>query len=445
MLKRKMAEFDIIIIGAGAAGLMAARELSKAGKKVIVLEARDRVGGRISTLSGHGFSVPVEGGAEFVHRDLELTQALLKEANINYYPMEGKTYQVKDGVLYQDEEFIDDIEVLISKLKLLKEDMPFADFLDQYFTDKKYRNLVESAIKFAEGYDAGDTQKLSSIALREEWKNSEDIEDYLIPGGYSQIVNFLAEEIRKAGGAIYLSSIVKEVRWQKDRVEVIDEKGQYFVAGKVIVSVPLGVLQSEPDKRGYIHFLPELTEKRAAINQLGFGGVIKILFGFRLPFWENSLAENQSIQQMRDLGFLFSEAFVPTWWTRLPDKTPVLTGWLAGPQANEVCHLSDDELIDKALGSLSSLFKADTSYLQELLVARHVMNWPADPFALGAYSYPTIGAPEARKILREPVENTLYFAGEAVEDEGPAQGTVEAALLSGMHIAQDILNSFSTD
>jgi phytoene dehydrogenase-like protein len=160
---------DIIIIGAGACGLTAARELVMAGKKVCVLEARNRLGGRIYTYEGSGFSKPVEAGAEFIHGDLPFTQSLLKEAGISSYSMTGINYQVKNGQLLASENFFEDFPALQEKLTALEEDIPLSGFLDKYLFEEKYKNLCNTIIRFAEGYDAADINKVSTFALRDEW------------------------------------------------------------------------------------------------------------------------------------------------------------------------------------------------------------------------------------------------------------------------------------
>ncbi len=435
-----MTEYDVLVIGAGAAGLMAARELSAAGKNVLVLEARNRIGGRVYTLPEGEFSIPVEGGAEFVHGNLELTSTFLQKAGIALQAMDATTYEIRQGELLHNNEFMEDIGVLVQKMNTLTEDIPFSQFLEMHFADQKYRSLVESAIKFAEGYDAGDTHKLSSIALREEWNTSEDITDYFVEGGYGGLMQFLAKEVTQAGGEIKLSVVVKEINWQAGRVEVVAEQAETFAAPACIITVPLGVLQSAPENRGSISFNPALQQHGQAIQAMGFGAVIKMLLEFNAPFWHDEAAKLQGVRQMEGVGFIFSDATVPTWWTRLPDTTPLLTGWLAGPQAEELKELSDEALLRLGLDSLAELFTTSTVWLEKQLIKYRVFNWPKDPFACGAYSYPTLDALNAINVLSTPIENTLYFAGEAIY-KGPAQGTVDAALDSGRMAARHFLGA----
>jgi monoamine oxidase len=173
---------------------------------------------------------------------------------------------------------------------------------------------------------------------------------------------------------------------------------------------------------------------------MGFGAVIKLVLEFREAFWDRTDAARPGWRTFPGLGFLFSNAPVPTWWTRLPDPAPVLTGWLAGPAAANCGALPDEVLLDIALKSLSALTLAEPEALRALLVAHHVANWPADPYALGAYSYTVVGGEAALATLAAPVDGTLFFAGEALY-QGPAVGTVEAALATGMRVVEEMLGA----
>src|SRR4051812_28053502 len=104
----KEKEFDIIIIGAGAAGLIAAWELAQAGRTVAILEAKNRVGGRVHTISDQRFDLPVELGPEFVHGELELTQMLLKKSGTEQYEVAGDIWQKHEGELEEQKDFIED-------------------------------------------------------------------------------------------------------------------------------------------------------------------------------------------------------------------------------------------------------------------------------------------------------------------------------------------------
>jgi monoamine oxidase len=426
---------DVVIIGAGAAGLVAARELAKAGRNVAVLEARDRTGGRIHTLHGGGFTAPTEAGAEFVHGELPVTLGLLREAALPFTEMAGQSWHVRGDHAGPDDELPEDWPLLLAKLGELREDVSIATFLETALGEPRHARLRESVRKFAEGYDAADTRKASALALREEWSSEEDSPQYRLPGGYAGLTDFLAGDAAARGAQLHLSAPVREIAWAPGRAEVVTEGGARFAARQVLVTVPLGVWQA-----GALRFVPDLPAKFEASRRMGFGGVIKLVLEFREAFWEPSGAARPGWRTFPGLGFLFSDAPVPTWWTRLPDRAPVLTGWLAGPAAASCAAVPADALLDIALNSLSALVLASPGALRALLVAHHVANWPADPYARGAYSYTTVDGEAARAALAAPVDGTLFFAGEAFY-QGPAVGTVEAALATGVRVAGEMLGA----
>ena len=426
---------DVVIIGAGAAGLAAARELAKAGRTVAVLEARDRIGGRIHTLRGVGFTGPAEAGAEFVHGNLPVSLALLREAGIPFTEMAGQSWHVRDDQAGPDDELPEDWPLLLAKLAELEQDVSIATFLETALSEPRHAQLRESVRKFAEGYDAADTRKASALALRAEWADDEDAPQYRLPGGYEALVRFLAGDAAARGAQLHLSAPVREISWAPGRAEVVAEGGRRFAARQVLVTVPLGVWQAAA-----LRFVPDLPGKFEAARKMGFGAVIKLLLEFREAFWERPDAARPGWRTFPGLGFLFSNAPVPTWWTQLPDPSPVLTGWLAGPAATGCGALPEAALLDIALTSLSALVRAPVPALRDLLVAHHVANWPADPYARGAYSYTTVGGEAARATLAAPVDGTLFFAGEAFY-QGPAVGTVEAALATGMQVAGEMLGA----
>ncbi|HUR12102.1 MAG TPA: FAD-dependent oxidoreductase [Flavitalea sp.] len=135
-------------------------------------------------------------------------------------------------------------------------------------------------------------------------------------------------------------------------------------------------------------------------------------------------------QDLSDLSFLITDQTIPTWWTQYPEKVPLLAGWIAGPDALDKKDWNEKMILDAGISSLSTLFQTEEKNLRDWLDAKFIVNWTAEPFTRGAYSYSTIHTKTFRPIATAPVEETLFFAGEAFYD-GVAAGTVEAALDSG--------------
>lgn len=418
---------SVLIIGAGAAGLMAARELSAHGHPVTILEARNRAGGRMHTLHPTAFSVPVEAGAEFVHGKLPLTLQLLQEAGIAYTPVEGRMIEVRKGRWHRQDHFVDGWDTLMEHLQALQQDMTVREFLDTHFTEHRYEELRRSVQRFAEGYDGADINKASVLSLRSEWEKEEE-EQYHITGGYERLTDYLIAQCIRQRCLLHFNTTIKHIRWQEGGVEAISRDGQSFQASKVIITIPLGVWQ-QPAGQASIGFTPAIEQQFTAFRQIGFSAVIKISLEFKQPFWQ---------EYEKELGFLFSEEIFPTWWTQLPHPAPFLTGWINGPQAASFTQTPPEKMLQYALYSLAGIFGLPLIFLEQQLVASQITDWGADPFAQGAYSYDMLPSRAARQVLQQPVSNTLFLAGEALY-EGPHPGTVEAALVSGKEAAAKLI------
>lgn len=429
---------NVIIIGAGAAGLMAAKQLSGAGVSVCVLEARDRVGGRIHTIRNRNSATLIEGGAEFIHGNLSATLELLKEAGMKKEELTGEIWQVNKGGWNQENDFFENAELVIKRLVSLKEDISIAHFLQHFFSEEKYDNLRKSLTSYVEGYYSGVTERMSAKAFLEEWM-SEDEQQYRPSGGYGRMIHYLEKSCKKAGTLIQLSAAVKEIKWREGYAEITDDNNHVFIACKVVITVPLGVWTRDDKTKGAIKYNPALPSKTEAAKQMGFGAVIKILVEFTDIFWEDEAIKIKTKMNAANVQMVLTDMAIPTWWTQFPQKFALLTGWLSGPKAEQMKNETDENVLQTALHSLSLIFRIDSIILKDKLKWWKIFNWTKEPFTYGSYSYSTIDTISARKKLIEPVQNTLFFAGEALY-EGPETGTVEAALISGINVSQEILS-----
>lgn len=423
--------FDVIIIGAGAAGLMAAWELVQTGKKTAIVEAKDYVGGRMHTIKDVKFELPVELGAEFIHGDLELTQMLLEKAGVKQYTVDGDIWQDEDDELDEQKDFIEDYSLLNKKFKEVKEDINVAEFIEKYLPGKEYEEARFTLKNYVEGYYAADTHKASTFALREELNNSSD-KQYRIEGGYGKLVEYLHQQCTEKGVLFFLAHPVLEIKWKSGEVEIITGQ-RNFTSRKILVTVPVGVLQSET-----IRFSPALPEVVNAAKKLGFGPVIKTVLQFDEAFWKKKEFTRQ--KKLDKLSFIFSKEIIPTWWTYHPKNVAMLTGWSGGPHAEKIKDLSNEEILQKALESLSKIFNVGTNLIQSKLKAWHIANWVNDTYNCGGYSYEVVNGSNFKEIIKQPVENTIFFAGEGLFD-GPEIGTVEAALYTGRQTAHQLIAS----
>jgi monoamine oxidase len=415
-----------VVVGAGAAGLMTARELARAGKRVTILEARDRCGGRIWPLPPEEFGYPAEGGPEFVHGAAPVTRALMREARLSLQPRGGTRWSTRVGALSPDESSTPHMGPFYRALEELKADLPIAEFLERHFADRRYAKLRRSVIRTVEGYDAADPQRFSTLALRDEWMARDDGEHGRITGGYGALIEFLASECRKHGAALHLAAALTAIDEAGGQVALRCRDGAAFEADAAILTVSLPLLSE-------IVLPPAARERAAVAADIGFGNVVKILLRFATQWWADHRGRD-----LADLSFLISDATVPTWWTQHPAEYPVLTGWFAGPKADRVSSLTEAELIDMGLASLAEIFELPVDRIRSNLVGARAINWGNDPFARGAYSYATPRTRKAQSALSEPNGSPIFFSGEALY-AGPDMGTVEAALASGEHTAQTIL------
>jgi monoamine oxidase len=433
-----MKQTDVIIIGAGASGLTAAHTLVKAGKRVIVLEARNRIGGRIYTLSKENSFDHAELGAEFVHGDLPVTLNLLNHAGITHSEVEFEMSRYFNGKFEQSEEVVEGWSDFLEKVNQLKEDMTLHDFLQQHFAGKEHSTLRIGVERYVNGYDTADARDASVFALRKEWNNEDNSAQHLVDDGYGAMIAYLAKTCRDAGNEILLNRAVCEVAWIDDHVKIKTTDGAVYEAPKAIIALPLGVLQISQKEEGAIVFQPALGGHAAAINNIAFGSVVKILLQFNEPFWQQHKAFEKLIDNSSAMGFLLTDQVIPTFWTQRSAQSSLLTGWIGGPAAAKKKDLSSDTFLQLALESLSEIFKIDAALLRDKLIAWHVANWTADRYTRGSYAYDKVESPAARKVLEQPVGRALYFAGEYLY-EGIAMGTVEAALSSGIQVAEMIL------
>ncbi len=443
-----MPDCDVLVVGAGAAGLAAAHRLSEHGLSVAVLEARDRIGGRISTTWPAGRGFPVELGAEFVHGRPPETFALARAARLTLYESCGDAWFSSGGHLSRaddDEEEEDGMDALLrAAADWQGEDQSFKTFVDQRFPGKQWEQARRQASGFIEGYEAAFPERVSVRWLAQTEAAEAAIDggrSFRVLEGYDRLLHWLEDRLNPEWAVLFLQRMVRELHWSRGQVEVTSQSPRdavldRFTARAALITLPLGVLAASPDAPGAVRFIPDLPEKRAAIERLEMGQVVKVAFRFREMFWD---ALDNTAPRLPHLSFLFSDdAVMPTWWTSYPLLTPLLIGWVGGPRAIRLSSLPDAAIAEQALGALARVLGVSSGWLEARLEGWQTHNWSADPFSRGAYSYVRVGGIDAPGQLAAPVEGTLFFAGEATDTNGHT-GTVHGALATGNRAADQII------
>ena len=416
---------DVIVIGAGAAGLATARELSAAGLKVLVLEARDRIGGRIYT--DHSLGFPVELGAEFIHGHSPDIFELTDTARLEVAQVSGEMRRKRNGVWGDSGHVMAEVNHLFENMPSTEPDQSFKEYIDRTRYSAETKQL---AWDFVKGFHAAKPDRVSVHWLIHTTRAEEAIggeTSYRLRHGYNLLINSIVETIDKGRCKVLLETPVSEIFWEAAKVKV-RAAGKEFSAPYLVITLPLAVLKS-----GKVRFVPELPEtKQRAMALLEMGPVIRVSLCFRSKFWEKA-------PEMRNLSFLFTDdPHFPTWWTSNPLPYPILTGWAAAKHAPALDGKRNEELIQTALDSLGNILELEKTEILSCLERGLVHDWQADPYSGGAYSYVVTGGMGAPQALADSLGGTLFFAGEATNTEGH-NGTVHGALGSGRRAAIEVL------
>ena len=373
---------------------------------MLVLEARGRIGGRCFTRRLPGLSAPVELGAEFIHGRPEATLALLERAGVTGVDSTRTQRLLLHGRLVPAEGFAEARKAVRRRAILRRKDLSFSEFLDRQRLPAFTRSLARMMV---EGFDAADPGRVSAREIASEWAHALGASQMRPQGGYGPLLETLVEP----GMKILFNKRVRAIHWAAGTVEIDGIR-----ARQAVITLPLGVLQSRE-----VRFLPD-CRKAGALSGLASGPVVRVAMRFHEPFWE---------ERHPGVAFFHSpRAPFPTFWTPLPMRVPLMTAWAGGPKAAQLAGLPRKAQLERALASLRTVFGRIPGVAEAC-----VQDWQADPFSRGGYSYVLVGGRGARSALARPVEDTLFFAGEATD--GEEAGTVAGALRSGARAARQIL------
>lgn len=430
---------DVIVVGAGAAGLTAARSLAGRSVPTIVLEARDRVGGRVWSRPVGGTPTPVELGAEFIHGRGELTIQVLREAGTAAVDTSGEGWTCsEDGELRREESLPWSVAGIVEAARALAHDESVNQFLRRFERDEATRKSATAARAFVEGFDAADPAIASARAIAEEWGSGVDFAIARPLGGYQPMFEHLRGACVAAGVRVRLSTIVRRISWRRGVVVVDADCGgeaQTIRARAAILTLPVGVLRHRGDD-AVVAFDPHLPPaKIEALRSIEMGHVVRVALSFRTAFWER--IRNA---RYRDAGFFRCERQpFPTYWTQLPLRSELVVAWVGGPRAIALRGVAEEDLIERALDGFGALLR-EPRLAHRQFEDGLMHDWNRDRFSRGAYSYVAVGGGGARAALAAPVEDTLFFAGEATSTDGQS-GTVNGALETGERAAAEAVAS----
>ncbi|HEY6080295.1 MAG TPA: NAD(P)/FAD-dependent oxidoreductase [Polyangiaceae bacterium] len=422
-------ETEVVIIGGGAAGLSAARLLTKHGLSCVVVEAAQQLGGRIRTLRVPEWQLPIELGAEFVHGRPAPSLAF-DELELLRVP----EHRVRSGTPPQ---LMPDTWSKFAAAMRDARDAPGSESVRDYLGRRKLAPSDSELVQMlVEGYHAAPLDDVSARAIADDATSSaDDFQQYRASAGYDALLHAIERDLHASSCQLLLQARVRRIEWRAGSVTVSADAASEsdelrVVARGCVVTTSVGVLRSPPSEGG-IEFRPVPEAFASALPGLGMGYVTRLVLRFEQAPWLGSVAgHTPTFVHVADAPFA-------TFWRQVSGGQEQLTAWAGGPLAFELSALDETSRVDAALRSLAQATQHSFLDCKDRLLGAHTHDFNRDPLVRGAYSYVRPGATDPARALREPCEGTLFFAGEALDLRYPA--TVAGALGSGEHAARKLL------
>lgn len=439
------ARTDVVVIGAGVAGLAAARQLREAGVRVIVLEARARTGGRVLTARSPHTPLPIELGAEFLHGDAPETRAIVDAEGLVAVDIDAPRLRAARGRVTPIDDFWQRLDRILGQADPRRTpDRAIAALFAERPGGARFAEDRTLAREFVEGFHAAELDRVSERAIASGGNPGEDPAEQRIGrilDGYDRVPAWLGGPL---GASVRLRHVVTRVEWSEGRVRVTASTPDgplQLSARAVIVSLPVSLLHEEARGRGAVEFTPPLpAAMRDAASRLAMGYVTRVALVLDRPLHE--LATGRAAERIARAAFIHSpgEEF-PVWWTSYPVRSGLVIGWAGGPAAMRLASHGAD-IGDRAVKSLARALGVQPRRVRRHLAGTFSHDWRHDPFSRGAYSYALVGGAEAGKVLARPIRRTIFLAGEATDAEGRS-GTVHGAIATGLRAASQAMRALA--
>lgn len=441
--------FDVIVVGAGAAGLACAGELLRHGKNIQLIEARDRIGGRVWTRSADSSGLHVELGAEFIHgrprylidQACRLNQSFYDVTDTHFFfPTNTGSNMRARGRIAKREHFWESLETITSYLSERRQkDRSVAEALTSIKSVRsEQRRIFQS---FVEGFHSADLSLMGEKGLldSEEATQDDDLngtDQFRWVNGYSAFLNAFSHDLLIRPEVLRLQTRLRAVHLKRNGFEIevsSDRHGFHEVLNcrKLVLALPLGVLKASVDEGGFIWSPGQPPDLEKALHGVCMGHIQKLIFHFRDRFWETLTEEKTSFFHAGP------EHDFPTWWTMMPLRSSQLVAWQGGPRARIMSSWSREQKIASALKTLALWSGKSIPELRDQLISCQHHDWSSDPFTQGAYSYISVGGMRPARRLSKKFDH-LLLAGEFTV-MGSDRGTVHGALNSGLLAAKKCL------
>jgi monoamine oxidase len=413
---------DVIVIGAGMAGLCAARTLARRGASVTVFEAGAETGGRVLSARVSGWPRAIELGPEFVHGEASALLSLAAESGATLESADAAHYTKRGRAFVTGESFLPDLAEIFAAERGRSRDRTLAELVATSTLDPPLAAMLTT---FVEGFHAADVTRVSARSVARQMASFDEPQQRLREG-YDHLRRFAEEDALAHGVRFVRSTPVERVEWRPGSATVHDVR-----APCVVVALPLSILNARSGANA-VRFEPDIVRARGALERLAMGHAFRVVFRLHEPVW--------NVDELGPSAFLHApDLQLPTWWTSLADGAPAITAWCGGPRALRLLEAEGPAVPDRAMHVLADLVERPLAAVSRLVAGTHFHDFTHDPRVQGAYPYALVGSDVSGAF--EPEDHTIFFAGDYVDPD--ELGTVGSAVERAVICAEAVLRALS--